>query len=119
MGRCIGGSMGLIRGFRDLTGSGAISRSEPKAGEGIMEILPDDALVVRGGKNRPEDILRGMGTHPSGVSGVSVESVAGASIEDLAVAIPHGQLGVTTVGTVRQAGGDTIKTSAGAPITPR
>jgi hypothetical protein len=80
-----------------------------------MEVLPDDALVVRGGKNRPEDILRGTGIHPSGVAGVSVESAAGASIRDLAVAIPHGQVGVTTVGSVRNAGGDVIRTSGRSP----
>ncbi|BAZ15738.1 hypothetical protein NIES4071_76100 [Calothrix sp. NIES-4071] len=36
--------------------------------------IPDEALVVRGGRNRPEDIERGIGTHPSGVTGISVES---------------------------------------------
>jgi hypothetical protein len=72
-----------------------------------MEVLPDDALVVRGGKNRPEDILRGTGIHPSGVAGVSVR--------DLAEAIPHGQVGVTTVGSVREAGGDVIRTVGRSP----
>jgi hypothetical protein len=40
-------------------------------------LLPDEALVVRGGRNRPEDIDRGFGVHPSGAAGVSVESAAG------------------------------------------
>ncbi|MEK7832554.1 MAG: hypothetical protein AAB401_15790 [Acidobacteriota bacterium] len=30
---------------------------------------------------------------------------------ELATAIPHGQVGVTTVGEVREAGGDVIRTS--------
>jgi hypothetical protein len=38
-----------------------------------VERIPDKALVVRGGRNRPEDIMRGTGTHPSGVTGISVE----------------------------------------------
>ncbi|WP_219898477.1 hypothetical protein [Phormidesmis priestleyi] len=38
-----------------------------------MQIIPDDAIVVRGGRNRPEDIQRATGTHPSGVTGISVE----------------------------------------------
>jgi len=38
-----------------------------------VENIPDEALVVRGGRNRPEDIQRGTGTHPSGVTGISVE----------------------------------------------
>lgn len=80
-----------------------------------MERIPDEALVIRGGRNRPENIQRGTGTHPSGVTGISVESALGASIEDLAVVIRHGQIGYTTVGKVRQAGGDVIRTSGRSP----
>jgi hypothetical protein len=80
-----------------------------------MPTIPDDALVVRGGQNRPEDIRRGTGTHPSGVTGVSVESAAGATVEQLAAAIPHAQVGVTTVGQVRAAGGDVVRTSGRSP----
>ena len=80
-----------------------------------MDVLPDEALVVRGGRNRPEDIARATRTHPSGVTGISVESAAGASIEQLAGAIPHGQVGVTSVGAVRAAGGDVIPTSGRSP----
>lgn len=76
-----------------------------------MERIPDDALVVRGGQNRPEDILRGTGTHPSGITGISVECGLGLSIAELANVIPHRQIGVTTVGKVRQAGGNVIRTS--------
>lgn len=76
-----------------------------------MEIIPDDALVVRGGKNRPDDILRGTGLHPSGVVGISVECALGLSLEELSTNIPHGQVGVTTVGAVRTAGGDVLRTS--------
>jgi hypothetical protein len=38
-----------------------------------VEQIPDEAVVLRGGRNRPEDLRRGTGTHPSGVTGVSVE----------------------------------------------
>ena len=77
----------------------------------IIEALPDDALVVRGGRNRPEDIERGTATHPSGITGVSVESAAAVTVVELAKMIPHGRIGVTTVGEVRKAGGDVIRTS--------
>lgn len=77
--------------------------------------LPDDALVVRGGINMPEQIRRGYGVHPSGVSGVSVHSAPGLDIPELAVGIPNGQVGVTTVGEVRAAGGDVIRTSGRSP----
>lgn len=81
----------------------------------IMGTIPDDALVVRGGRNRPEDIRRSTGTHPSGVTGVSVECAVGLTVAELAAAIPHGQVGVTTVGDVRKAGGDVIRTSGRSP----
>jgi hypothetical protein len=74
-----------------------------------MQTIPDDALVVRGGKNRPEDIARGTATHPCGVTGVSVESAVGLTVGQLAAAIPHGQIGVTTVAEVRRAGGDVVR----------
>lgn len=81
----------------------------------MPERIPDEALVVRGGHNRPEDIERGTGTHPSGITGVSVESAAGVAVADLAKLIPHGQVGVTTVGEVRKAGGDVIRTTGRSP----
>jgi hypothetical protein len=74
------------------------------------ELLPDNALVVRGGGNTPEHVRKGMGTHPSGVTGVSVESAPGATVEELSGPIPHTKIGVTTVGRVRAAGGDVIRT---------
>lgn len=79
-----------------------------------MEALPDEALVVRGGLNRPEDLERATGTHPSGVTGVSVES-GPISLERLATAVPHGRVGVSTVGAVRAAGGDVVRTSGRSP----
>ena len=81
----------------------------------IAEKIPDEALVIRGGANRAVDIQRGIATHPSGVTGVSVQSAAGISSAELAAAIPHGQVGVTTVEEVRKAGGDVIRTSGRSP----
>lgn len=81
----------------------------------MAELISDDALVVRGGLNRVVDLRRGTGTHPAGVTGVSVECSAGLTLEELAAFIPHGQLGVTTVGAVRAAGGDVIRTSGRGP----
>lgn len=73
--------------------------------------IPDEALVVRGGRNHPEDIQRGTGTHPGGVTGISVECAVGLSVAELAMVIPHRLVGVTTVTEVRKAGGDVIRTS--------
>ncbi|MEH2000476.1 MAG: flavoredoxin [Nostoc sp.] len=80
-----------------------------------MEKIPDEALVVRGGRNLPEDIKRGIGTHPSGFTGISVECAVGLSVAQLAVYIPHGLVGVTTVGEIRSLGGDVIRTSGRSP----
>ena len=67
--------------------------------------------MVRGGQNRAEDIRRGTGTHPSGVTGISVECGYEKSVKELSALIPHSQVGVTTVSSVRAAGGDIIRTS--------
>jgi hypothetical protein len=81
----------------------------------MADAIPDDALVVRGGRNRAEDLERGTGTHPSGITGVSVESEIGLSVEELAAAIPHGRIGVSTVAAVRALGGDVVRTSGRSP----
>jgi hypothetical protein len=81
----------------------------------LAEPIPNEALVVRGGRNLPADIIRGTGTHPSGVTGVSAECAAGVSVTDLAAAISHGQIGVTTVGAIRQMGGDVVRTTGRSP----
>jgi hypothetical protein len=77
----------------------------------MADQIPDDALVVRGGRNLPADVRRGTATHPSGVTGISVECDVGHSVEELAADLPHGQVGVTTVGAIRAAGGDVIRTT--------
>lgn len=81
----------------------------------MAERIPDDALVVRGGRNQPEDLRRGTRTHPSGMTGVSVECAEGLSVDELAAVIPHGQLGVTTVGAVRSTGGEVVRSSGLSP----
>jgi hypothetical protein len=79
------------------------------------QVLSDSAIVLRGGRNRPEDIRRGIGTHPSGITGISVECEEDIPVQALSALIPHGQIGVTTVGAVRAAGGDVIRTSGRSP----
>ena len=71
--------------------------------------------MVRGGRNQPKVIERGTATHPSGITGISVECAAGATVEQLAAAIPHGQVEVTTVGKIRPIGGDVVRTSGRSP----
>jgi RHS repeat-associated protein len=73
--------------------------------------LPDNALVCRGGTCTAERFLSGSGVNISSsrkLSGVSVNSAPGASLEDLTKTIPNKQVGVTTVGDIRTSGGDVI-----------
>lgn len=81
--------------------------------------IPDDALVVRGGQNSPSSFAQGSGvkTEADGkLQEVSVNSAPGLSLEELTApapntgypGIPHNQVGVTTAGEVRRAGGDVV-----------
>ena len=71
--------------------------------------------MVRGGRNLAEGLARGLATHPSGVTGVSVECDVGVSVETLAAAVPHRRIGMTTAGAVRAAGGDVVRTAGRSP----
>src|SRR2546423_1274225 len=84
-----------------------------------MTRLPDEALVVRGGQNLAANFAQGsqVTVDASGkLERVSVNSAPGRSLEELTAAnpqtgypgIPHNQVGVTTVGAVRAAGGDVV-----------
>ena len=67
--------------------------------------------VVRGGTNTAERFANGSGvtTRADGtLDGVSVNSASGASVDQLSQGIPNGQVGVTTVGEIRKAGGDVV-----------
>jgi hypothetical protein len=84
-----------------------------------MGPLPDDALVIRGGQNLPENFAQGSGVSVDAggkIQDVSVNAASGLSINELTAAdsqtgypgIPHNHVGVTTVGKVRALGGDVI-----------
>ena len=84
-----------------------------------MGALPDDAMVVRGGQNLPDNFAEGSGVAVDAdgkVQGVSVNAAAGLSLVDLTSpnfntgypGIPHHRVGVTTVGEVRSHGGDVM-----------
>jgi hypothetical protein len=84
-----------------------------------MVELSDDALVVRGGENLPENFAQGSGVAvDSGgkLQGVSVNAASGLSVKELTSplpqtgypGIPHNRVGVTTVGKVRALGGNVV-----------
>jgi hypothetical protein len=84
-----------------------------------MTPLPDDAVVVRGGQNLPDNFAEGSGvTVDAGgkIQGVSVNAASGLSVKELTApnpqtgypGIPHNRVGVTTVGKIRELGGDVV-----------
>ncbi len=81
--------------------------------------LPDDARVVRGGQNLPIHFAKGSGVavgEGEKLENVSVNCAPDLSLEELTASnpptgypgIPHNQVGVTTVGAIRAAGGDVV-----------
>jgi hypothetical protein len=78
--------------------------------------VPNDSIVVRGGLNDPATIWRSTAEHPSGVTGISVVCAAGKTVDDLAATVPHSQITTTTVGAVRESGGDVVVTLGKSPF---
>jgi hypothetical protein len=84
-----------------------------------MTPLPNEALVVRGGQNLPANFAQGSGVmvdEGGRIQGVSVNAAPGVSVQELTApnphtgypGIPHNQVGATTVGAIRAAGGDVV-----------
>jgi len=84
-----------------------------------MTPLPDSALVVRGGQNLPTNFAQGSGVtldKEGRVQGVSVNAAADVPVQALTAphpdtgypGLPYNQIGVTTVGAIRAAGGDVV-----------
>ncbi|MBI5692759.1 MAG: RHS repeat-associated core domain-containing protein [Verrucomicrobia bacterium] len=99
------------------SGDGRIRMASPQAGSLLPGAarLPDSAIVVRGGINSPQSIANGAGVVVGAdgrIVGLSVQSAPGESLQVLAnrVHVPHNQIGVTTVGAIRAAGGDVVVT---------
>jgi hypothetical protein len=78
---------------------------------GCPPVLPDSALVCRGGLCTADRFAGGSGVKLDAagkMSGASVNSAAEKTLKDLSATIPNPKLGVTTVGDVRGAGGDVV-----------
>jgi len=102
-------------------GGGQASAIHPDPNKSFIENgkLPDNALVTRGGQCCAENFTNGSGvvTNADGtLSGVSTQSKAGASFEELSQPFKNNQVGSTTAGDIRAAGG-TIKPD-GTPQNP-
>ena len=94
---------GLRRADHPLVGSG-------------NDVLGNDTPVVRGCTNKADQFTNGSGvtTGSDGKSnGVSVNSSNGLNIDQLSEGIPNGKIGTTTVGEIRDIGGDVIPSPNG------
>jgi hypothetical protein len=79
--------------------------------------LPDEALVVRGGKDTfPERFLKGSSEHPCGIFGFSVQSASDRTLEELATWVKNNKIGVSTVGEIRAFGGEVTPTPGSTPF---
>jgi RHS repeat-associated protein len=86
---------------------GAKALRMSKSGE-VGEGLPDATLVCRGGACKAENFANGSGVTVAAdgkLSGVSTQSRSGASVKELAQPFKNNQVGVTTAGDIRRAGG--------------
>jgi RHS repeat-associated protein len=103
---------GLGEGVGEGAGEGVGEGGEGAGGLGPAETLSDSAKVVRGGQCLPENFLNGSGVtvdQDGLLHGVSVQSSNGVEVDALSRGyIPNNQVGVTTVGDIRAAGGDVI-----------
>ena len=95
----------LPAGFGIVRSAGKAGASGVEAAVAAKKVtnnLPDSALVCRGGQCTAENFAK------AAEKGVSVNSGAGKTIEELTKTIPNKQVGVTTVGDVRRAGGNVV-----------
>jgi hypothetical protein len=79
--------------------------------EDIVGELADETLVVRGGTCKAEQFANGSGVTIDGagkLQGVSVNSAPGRTLEELTTTIKMAEVGTSTVGEVRAAGGNVV-----------
>jgi RHS repeat-associated protein len=91
--------------------AGGETAGDSHGGGKARDPLPDDAVVVRGGTCTADRFANGSGVtldSEGRVQSASVNSAPGASVTDLSQGIRNGQVGSTTVGAVRAAGGDVV-----------
>lgn len=93
-----------------MLGAGTKLRSSASKAETVLQY---SAIVVCGGTNTAErfsvGVASGAKPGPNGtVSGISVNSANGKTVQELSQTIPNKQVGVTTVGEIRQAGGNVV-----------
>lgn len=107
-------TVGLTANAEAVVTSGAIIADGVAAANGAPSGFSDEALVVRGGaaaNHAPEMIDRAIGQSATpGVTGFSCQCDGGTNLSALGAGLFNKQVGVTTVGEVRAAGGEVVST---------
>jgi RHS repeat-associated protein len=83
--------------------------------------LPDSAPVCRGGTCLADQFTKGSGVTQNSngtLSGISVSSAPNKSLEEISAFDNHKQIGVTTTGAIRAAGGNIVSSPSGVPYNP-
>jgi len=103
---------GTIGGSTLVGGSGVVAYELASREDAVaIEILADETFVVRGGTCKAAQFENGSGvTLDAGgkLQDVSVNSMNNLSVKELSKSIPNNQIGVTTVGQIKQSGGSVI-----------
>lgn len=78
--------------------------------------LSDNAIVVRGGKCSPTSIGNSLYEIRNGINGIVVFTSEIAKLEEVCELIPHPHIRTTTVGKIRNAGGDVLRCVGRSPF---
>jgi RHS repeat-associated protein len=103
----------MLKSIQNTSSEGLTNQAAEVSSSLDVEPLSNNALVVRGGIPSEAALIKGISNHPSGVTGFSVEA-GELSVQELGSARPNAKVGVTTVGDIRAAGGDVIRTKGGS-----
>jgi len=105
---------GLMMNGSAVAASGSIVAEGVAATNGVPSPFSAEALVVRGGNaaNQTAAKIDGaiMESRTPGVVGFSCQCDGGTNLSVLGSSLRNNQLGVTTVGAIRAAGGDVVST---------
>ncbi|WP_162818243.1 RHS repeat-associated core domain-containing protein [Aquirhabdus parva] len=106
-------------GFKNAASSNMAKTAAKDSAALAEKSLPNSALVCRGGACKADSFANGSGVTKAAdgtLQGVSTQSRAGATVEELSKPFKNNQVGVTTVGKIREAGGKV--TADGHPNNP-
>ncbi|WP_266157344.1 RHS repeat-associated core domain-containing protein [Dyella silvatica] len=105
---------GLMANGEAVTASGALLVEGAAVANGVVSPFSSEALVVRGGDAANQSAAKIQGaigpSRTPGVIGFSCQCDGGTDLSELGSFLRNNQVGVTTVGDIRAAGGEVVVT---------